>query len=278
MEQKTPVHISDDDSGFEIAWGLLSALIKHRSDNIFVTTSFEVAGQVIPCLSKKSTIVLDGHGGKSHVSFADEKQMSRTTLQEKIKILISLDKEHCIDHLILQSCTSGDIAEASDLDSYMKNNTALGKFRQIIVLDNEKKRGSLFRKAPDGSKSVAEMVYDSIIDASRETDMAFTFSENLINPSHVLKEGNLGMIPHKGKIMERPKWPESVLEPARDKKTLEKGIKSTSILPNAEHRKFKRDKYTKEQYFFSPSTKEAESNEPIDKTADNKPQSDSSKP
>jgi hypothetical protein len=46
-------------------------------------------------------------------------------------------------------------------------------------------------------------------------------------------------------------------------------------LPNAEHRKFNRDKYTEEPYFFSPSTKEAEPNEPTDKTAGNKPLSDS---
>ena len=221
----------------EIAWGLLSSLKKHQSDRPFVTTSFEVAGKAIPLLGASSTLVLDGNGSKVSATFADQPERASGALANMITQLINVDTGNHIDHVILQSCTSGNLRPEEDL--YVKQNTAPGKGRKIIHREDEN-TDDLFKKMGEGKSelnTLAAVIYDAIVTRARRNDVAYTFSEHLINPSIQLDGGNVGVKP-KGVGEARLPWPKSMLPNSEVDAAASAGIwKSYTIVPNAEHRK-----------------------------------------
>ena len=69
--------------------------------------------------------------------------------------------------------------------------------------------------------TIAAGIYAGIVAANRQYDIAFTFSENLINPGNELRSGNFGLQKKED----------------RDSPCLRKTYKSISIIPEGTHRK-----------------------------------------
>jgi len=185
-------------TGFEIAWGLIDHCFRHEDDKPFVTTSFYIAEKNIGLLQKHSTLLLDGYGSKVSASFGEYKQKMAPFLSEKLSALIALDVMCNIDHVILQSCSSGTLLEKS---GYFLKDAKHGKVKKKIYNDQP---GLLFSEIRS-MRSLAECMYFAI---KHRGDIAFTFSEYFINPSNQLTGGNLGVqMLSEG---EKLKWPENV--------------------------------------------------------------------
>ena len=216
----------------EIAWGLLGGLLKHQNESPFVTASFAIAKIIIPKTNKKTTLVLDGHGGKGQVCFAECRTLGVEELEKKITSLIGCDTGRNIDHVVLQSCTSGTLNPDSIASVYRKNNTRPGKGRSIVIpVIKTDVEVPLFNKRDGKALTVAEAVYNAL---RNRKDVAFTFSENPINPSALLGDGNIGVPASSLPSAERPKWPHNL-------ETNAATVKSTTVIHSLEHRKFDKE-------------------------------------
>lgn len=230
------------DSSFEIAWGILASLKKHKTEHPYVTTSFDVAEAYIPWVGPNATLVLDGHGNKLNMTIA-EKPIYRDDLCNKIKLLLDKDINNHFDHVILQSCMSGTLKKVSDL--YVKEAAVSGKKRSILHRDRYTS-DDIFEKlkrGPQQMQTLAAAVYESIQESKHCDNIAFTFSENLINPSNRLSEGNIGVRPKQSvsSCSCSVPWPKSLLvssEATEDNgPTVRSELKSCTILPTVFHRK-----------------------------------------
>ncbi len=219
-------------SGFEIAWALLDMLFK-RSEigiNTFVTTSFYCAEEIMTKLNDNATLVLDGHGGAINCVFADKPNFMAAELLSEIKELLVKDSTECIDHIILQSCSSGTLKQHHALTTFIPKDK-VGKGRQIVLSGTDIKASELFEKV-GVLDSLASQVFQALIDSSR-TQTAFTFTEDLICPGILIGEGHKG-IPKSifGAHLATP-WPQNMLELNQAGQV----PKSTTIVLDAKHRK-----------------------------------------
>ena len=192
----------------EIAWGTLDSLMRHKEDNIFVTTSFYSASHAVGMLQQHSTLVLDGHGSKISATFGEYNEKPSKHIASYIHQLIARDEKHAIDHIILQSCTSGELNLAGK--SIWKKSVQPGKERIVVY-----KQDASFQSIHVGLKSLAESVYQGIKDR-RHT--AFTFSEHIIIPSLQLGQGNVAIMQEK-RLEDRVPWPENITKPNECKST-----------------------------------------------------------
>jgi hypothetical protein len=193
-------------SCFELAWGLLDSLIKHNKDNPYVTTSFQVAEEKVSSLAPNSTLVIDGHGGMEFISCGDYKRLSRDVLSGKLSNLILADKDKHIDHCILQSCRSGRLDlrdKKNDINLAIRTKSVIGKSVAGLVT-HDYPYESLFEK---DSMSTA---FTNAISTTKRDDIAFSFSENLINPSHIMGGGNLGIPALQKEESRHSSWPDNV--------------------------------------------------------------------
>jgi hypothetical protein len=231
-------NVNDLLSCFEIAWGLLDTLHKHKTDNPFITTSFQVAREVIPTLAANATLVIDGHGGSKFVVCGDYTRIQNEDLLNLIGGLLSADKDKNIDHLLLQSCRSGRL-ELNETSTINIHNKDIGK-SVVAIIKAENEHNQLFE-----TKSTSSIFVDAINNAQR-SDIAFSFSENLINPCNIIGHGNLG-IPAANQGETRIEWPANVTQQYIVEKNSEEERshwKRCTIIADNSHRKFSANKFT----------------------------------
>lgn len=228
-------------SGFEIAWGIIDQLIKRetrqsiegRTDKIFITTSFICAQQIIPLLEKNSTLVLDGHGSAIHCNFADKPSLLSADLLEEIKDLLKLDSNKNIDHILLQSCTSGTLKYTQLLATYIPKKGNLDKNRLIALASEEISANELFEQATQSIKmeSLAALLFKALVELER-SDIAFTFTEDLLCPGVLIGQGNVGVKKSSYGEIHTP-WPDNI----KDTDVENPILKSITIVLDPEHRK-----------------------------------------
>lgn len=219
LQSLSPIDIpAEKHTDLEIAWGILDSLTRHGEDNIFVTTSFYSAGHAVGMLQQHSTLVLDGHGSKVSATFGEYREKPSAHIASYIHQLIAKDKKHAIDHIILQSCTSGELNLAGK--SIWKKSVQPGKERVAVY-----KQDASFQSIHGGLKSLAESVYQGIRDR-RHT--AFTFSEHIIIPSLQLGQGNVAIMQEE-RVENRKSWPENITKPSERK--------SITVISSPGHRK-----------------------------------------
>ena len=200
----------------ELAWGLLSSLSKHEKEYPFITSSLATAKWAIAHLGANATIVLDGHGGNGCANIANYKYYANAplVLSTSIQHLLECDESQNIDHIILQTCASGQLV--ADKLLVLKRGVLPNKQRATFFASKDTVYSGLLI-----DNTIANGVYAGIVAASRHHNIAFTFSENLINPDDAYGNGNVGF----------PKKAD------RDDPRLRKTYKSITIVPDEEHRK-----------------------------------------
>lgn len=225
-------------SGFEIAWGLIDQLQKRAhvqkddriGETVFVTTSFICAQEAMTRLAPHATLVLDGHGGAINCTFADKPNLMATDLLSELDELLNRDTNARIDHLVLQSCTSGTLKQNDTLEVFFPKDPRRGKARRLVLGGKDVTADVLFERVND-MQSLAAQVYQSFIQKGR-TEIAFTFTEDLLCPGSRLGMGNIG-IPKSAPNATYTPWPQNLQTPA----TKAYSAKSTTIVLDPTHRK-----------------------------------------
>lgn len=245
------MNINGVTSCVEIAWSLLDALPKHHAeDNVYITTSFYVAEEKIPFLAPNATLVVDGHGGLSYIASGEYNKIEHKGMTQIVSDLIKADKLHRIDHCILQSCRTGRLDfDAIPAMNKKKREKTLGK--SVVDIFSEGQYDNLFER-----KSLST-AFAEAISRNQRSDIAFSFSENLINPSPILGKGNFG-VPAAGRNDEIIPWPTNMSDEHYDSAHVEDERvywKRCTIVTNKEHRKFK---------FFQASNETAASSQQLD--------------
>ena len=217
---------ADNATAFEIAWGILDSLLRHRSDHVFVTSSFYSARNALHKLEPHSTLILDGHGSKTTAILGEYKEKTGGIQVNRIKELLLHDTSHAIHHIVLQSCTSGEI-KALKKSRWQKKSAIPGKERIILTkaLISSDYDNNIFKNIGK-LKSFAELLYHAI--HKNRPDMAFTFSANVINPTIHLGKGNIAIRLSTSHETRKP-WPENLEN--------DKATKSVTIIPNSKHKK-----------------------------------------